>query len=310
MQYNLSISIPTYNRAEYLPELLDSILLQPRGDEIEIAISDNASTDNTEELIKKYQTKYKNINYIKMPENLGADKNYFNAVSISSGNYIWLMGSDDKLADNALELVLKEIESGKDIYLQDRIECDINMNILNRRSWWKSDIKRNWDFNQDDICEYFDKCLSLGGVFSYLSSIVFRKKAWDSYKNIPEKYFGTAYSHVYTLTLILKNKGTLQLIRNSGVCCRGGNDHFALEGMKKRVAIDFYGYNFLSKDLELPCILSPLNHERSYKEISFLFLGYNDAKEKYNLLRSCRIPIIKIMASLFFSFARVITGRK
>ena len=59
----LSICVPTYNREIYLQECLDSIISQDSFDEdtIEIIISDNASTDGTQSLIKKYQEKYRNI---------------------------------------------------------------------------------------------------------------------------------------------------------------------------------------------------------------------------------------------------------
>lgn len=72
-QYLLSICIPTYNRAPYLKRCLDSLVCQPeflKGD-VEIVISDNASTDKTMSLIKDYQAKYKNITYHRNAENIG-----------------------------------------------------------------------------------------------------------------------------------------------------------------------------------------------------------------------------------------------
>ena len=61
MNYELSICIPTYNRAEYLKEALDSIIKQindTNRDKVEICISDNASEDNTKELIENYRKKH------------------------------------------------------------------------------------------------------------------------------------------------------------------------------------------------------------------------------------------------------------
>ena len=48
----LSICIPTYNRAQFLPALLESIITQINGheDKVEIIVSDNASTDNTKQI--------------------------------------------------------------------------------------------------------------------------------------------------------------------------------------------------------------------------------------------------------------------
>ena len=67
----LSICIPTYNREKCLQQCLDSIVNQKAFNaNIEIVISDNASSDNTDELVKKYQEKYTNISYKKNKENL------------------------------------------------------------------------------------------------------------------------------------------------------------------------------------------------------------------------------------------------
>ncbi|MBR7037253.1 glycosyltransferase [bacterium] len=57
----LSICIPTYNREVYLKRLVDSIISQKEfvdTDDIEIVISDNASTDSTKDMINKYINKY------------------------------------------------------------------------------------------------------------------------------------------------------------------------------------------------------------------------------------------------------------
>ena len=59
-QLDISIVIPTYNRASYLPNILDKLFLQDGLDNInwEIIIVDNNSTDNTAEVINNYQLIY------------------------------------------------------------------------------------------------------------------------------------------------------------------------------------------------------------------------------------------------------------
>lgn len=302
-KYKLSICIPTYNRAEYLIQLLDSIFSQPGCEKVEVVISDNASTDNTEELMKRYKENYSNFIYQKLPENKGPDRNFFNAVNIASGEYCWLVGSDDKLSHSALFQILQAIESGKDIYLQDRIECDVNMVEIKRRSWWKTNTKLSWDFKVDDIEDYFHICLSIGGVFSYLSSIVFKRSSW--YKFIPpEKYYSTAYSHVYPLLSILKNGGELEIILNSGVLCRSGNDFFANEGLCKRVLIDLKGYTMLSLDLKEEKLKSILKREHSYKNLSLLYDGCLNKNQANACLRDICIYEVIIKLVPLLSFAR------
>ena len=63
----LSIAIPTYNRAHYLDLCLSQICKQLPGNEqdIELIVSDNASPDNTEEVVKKYIDRGIDLKYIK-----------------------------------------------------------------------------------------------------------------------------------------------------------------------------------------------------------------------------------------------------
>lgn len=76
-KYLLSICIPTYNRAPYLKKCLDSLICQNEfiQGKVEIVISDNASTDNTEAMVRNYMSKYKDIFYYKNKENI-KDKNF------------------------------------------------------------------------------------------------------------------------------------------------------------------------------------------------------------------------------------------
>lgn len=64
----LSVAIPTYNGSRYIRETLDSIIAQVDdiSKVVEIVISDNASTDQTLEIIKDYQKKYSFIKYFAM----------------------------------------------------------------------------------------------------------------------------------------------------------------------------------------------------------------------------------------------------
>lgn len=73
----LSICIPTYNRSKYLKRSLDSVVIQGEflNGMVEVVISDNASTDDTETVVKPYLEKYDNIYYYRNDENV-RDKNF------------------------------------------------------------------------------------------------------------------------------------------------------------------------------------------------------------------------------------------
>lgn len=85
-QYLVSICIPTYNRAPYLKKCLDSLVCQPEFQQglVEIVVSDNASTDDTEKVVGAYRTAYPNFHYYKNETNIGF-KNLGIAVARGTG---------------------------------------------------------------------------------------------------------------------------------------------------------------------------------------------------------------------------------
>lgn len=102
----ISIAIPTYNRANFLKNLLDNILPQASclGGEVEICISNNCSTDNTREVVMGYKEKYPNlINYNENEKNLGMDRNILKAMEMPQGDFVWLLGDDDMVVSNGIK---------------------------------------------------------------------------------------------------------------------------------------------------------------------------------------------------------------
>lgn len=91
----VSIILPIYNVAPYLEEALDSILNQTLK-EIEIIAVNDGSTDNSDEIIKKYQQKDSRI-ILFSQENQGQSVARNLALQHATGEYIYMMDSDDVL---------------------------------------------------------------------------------------------------------------------------------------------------------------------------------------------------------------------
>ena len=102
MKPRVSIGLPVYNGENYLAETLDSILQQTFSD-FELIISDNASTDATQEICKSYLTRDQRIQYHRNEQNLGAAKNYNRTFELSSGKYFKWAAHDDLCAPEYLE---------------------------------------------------------------------------------------------------------------------------------------------------------------------------------------------------------------
>jgi glycosyltransferase involved in cell wall biosynthesis len=94
-----SILIPTYNGAEVIGDTLRSLLSQSFQN-FEIIVQDDASKDNTIEVIESFNDP--NIKIVKNEKNLGYSKNLESLSKKAAGDIIYLMGQDDILGENAL----------------------------------------------------------------------------------------------------------------------------------------------------------------------------------------------------------------
>lgn len=106
-----SIVIPTYNRCNFLKANI-SILLKQTFDDYEIVISDNASMDRTDELVKSF--KDKRIRYLRNKVDIGYPNNTKQAMLTARGKYIIILGDDDFILLEDTLLQLKKILEKKE----------------------------------------------------------------------------------------------------------------------------------------------------------------------------------------------------
>ena len=106
----VSIVITSYNRAHFIDKAITSALAQDYPN-LEIIISDNCSTDNTEEVIKQY-TNDSRIKYFTSPSNIGMIPNFIKAThELARGKYISFVSSDDYLVnDSFVSEAIKKIQ--------------------------------------------------------------------------------------------------------------------------------------------------------------------------------------------------------
>jgi len=90
----VSIGLPVYNGEKYLELTIKSILSQSFTD-FELIISDNASSDRTQEICRMYAVQDERIRYFRNEQNLGAAPNHNRAFQLSSGEYFKWSGYDD-----------------------------------------------------------------------------------------------------------------------------------------------------------------------------------------------------------------------
>lgn len=109
----VSIGMPVYNGEAHLEEAIDSNLSQTLC-RFELIISDNASTDSTAEICRKYTARDTRIRYIRQPVNIGAPANYNEVFRRSSGDYFRWASSNDLVEPTLLEQCVPLLEDHAD----------------------------------------------------------------------------------------------------------------------------------------------------------------------------------------------------
>lgn len=280
MSYKLTFCIPVYNRGDYLGETLDSIICQAT-DDIQIVISDNASTDNTKEIVLEAQKKFKNIEYFCWDKNQGADINYLKTVELATGEYCWFLGSDDTIEKHAIQRILREIELGYDIYLCSEYLCDLKMKPYTIHHLLDDRVEdRVFNFNDDsELYEYFTLAQSQSALFGYLSSIIFKRAKWNKI-NYDDSYTGTLYSHMFMLYSFIDHGCKLKYVKEPLVYWRSGNDSFGGAGkIQSRYLVDIDGFKkimddfFSGKEKILDAFKGVFRRHHPIKNIAYLRLN-------------------------------------
>ncbi|MFI6078168.1 glycosyltransferase family 2 protein [Actinoplanes sp. NPDC051343] len=92
----LSICLPVRNAGPEVAGTIRSILAQTETD-IELVISDNASTDDTEDVCRELARADRRVAYHRQPENIGLLPNFIFAMNAAHGRYFRWIGDDDRL---------------------------------------------------------------------------------------------------------------------------------------------------------------------------------------------------------------------
>jgi glycosyltransferase involved in cell wall biosynthesis len=191
---SLSICIPTYNRANLLGECLQSLccVAQQYRNQIEVVISDNASTDETRLIVSRYQEKLP-IRYFRNLENIGPERNIMAAAQHASAPHVWIFGDDDVFEKDAIPSVLHQIALGFDLIVLNFSAWSPDMSTMRRSTYMPFAHSRVFKNAQAVM-------VSLGAQLGYISCVVIRKDALLSI--VPEEYepfIQYGFSHLYAI---------------------------------------------------------------------------------------------------------------
>jgi glycosyl transferase family 2 len=112
----VTIGMPVFDGARYMAETIDTILGQDFAD-LELVISDNASTDATEEIARGYAARDPRVRYVRNERNLGAARNYNQLVTFARGEYFKWAGYDDLLAPSYLGRCVEVLDAEPEVVI-------------------------------------------------------------------------------------------------------------------------------------------------------------------------------------------------
>ncbi len=221
--YKLSICIPTYNRAWFLEKCLQSFIEQIREakleESVQIVISDNASIDNTEALVKSYQKKFDSICivYHKNELNLGFDCNIKRIFDLAWGEFIWFFGDDDWVRPDAVAKVLGKIQSQS-----------IDVMILNWVNYYPDGriSGKGLCFDKDQFYSSASEMLRIIKSTFFLSSLVFKKKLVKDPDLLDRYYSPKGFFHWGLFLNAASHSTNCAYMDHPIICHRIGNESY------------------------------------------------------------------------------------
>jgi len=112
----VTIGLPVYNGEAFLSQALDSMFAQTYSD-FELIISDNASTDKTEEICREYAAQDRRIRYSRNSVNIGVDRNFNRTCELARGEYFRWGAADDLCAPTLLERCAEVLDRRPEVIL-------------------------------------------------------------------------------------------------------------------------------------------------------------------------------------------------
>ena len=149
----VSIIIPSYNVEEYIRQCVESLLKQTYKN-IEIIVVDDGSTDETANIIKTLMDKDERIIYYKKRNGgLSSARNY--GIGKASGDFIMFVDGDDYLREDAVEILLKEIEDNDILCFDYYIKVKNNQKIQQAQYSFELNNEKKFLLSQPSACTKF-----------------------------------------------------------------------------------------------------------------------------------------------------------
>jgi len=230
-RYRLSICIPTYNRDVYLESLLARIAaeVEGRGD-VQIVISDNASTDRTPDVVARWASRADFV-CVRRETNGGAERNFLAVVEAAAGEYCWIFGDDDVLLPGGVARVLALLG-------------EHDPELLHVSTETLPLVEQTTRFNGlAEFVEHFARVQPRMLLdVTLVTAAIFRRSRWLSIPD-KERFIPTRYLHALVIAESLRGGGRIVLVPDRVISVRRERAAFAEHGIVRE--IPFLQLNYL-----------------------------------------------------------------
>jgi len=205
----LTLGLPVYNGDKCIGNTIKSIIqalqkISCHDSLIEILVSDNASSDNTQDIVRSFMQSGIKIQYFKNETNIGYDGNIDSIVKKAAGKYVWFLGCGEQVKEDALERLI-----GKLIGDIEYTNILLDFDIYDERKDKITDDKI-YIFNQDIILEGKNNFL-YNKYGPAVSSNIVNKNLWNQVSG--EQFVVDGWCHIERiLSMIALNEASKTLI--------------------------------------------------------------------------------------------------
>ncbi len=276
----ISVAVTTYNGEKYIEEQLQSICEQTLSVD-EIIIVDDCSTDNTVDIVENFilRNEEKRIHLLVNKKNLGYTKNFYKAISMTHGDYIFLSDQDDIWKTNKVERMIDVMRTTDSDILCSAFDIIDEKGVITKKVFRIPDFIQN---APEGVSEVSIKRLMLGNI-AQGCTYCFTKKVRDIYIKI--RY--TEIIHDHQLMVIGAAVGKAGFLNEKLIGYRIHSDNAIGFTDKKTLR----GIDFRIRHKE-PMMVTLLKRIRKYHKVPFYY--------QCVLMHYLRIPILRAVIKRFF----------
>lgn len=251
-----TIGIPAYNEEKYIGKTIESAL----GQADEIIISDNFSTDGTEDICQKYISMYPYIKYFRNEKTVSMIENWIRLIHLSDCDYFMYLGAHDLLSNNYVNILKESMEQSNSI-----LAFATSLHV-----------DHNYSFMSVYKCPYASDLLNDNKAFRYLSYIKNFYNGTMYYGLIKKKFLDKAIDYLDKFPFKYTDNTTLAILVTMGKFSFAAKASYYRVYPRKPYADCYEFWNRMLKDIYQetydPCLhypeLIPANVFRIQYEIA------------------------------------------